>query len=234
MIREEILSKAKPIRFDTEMVRAILNDRKTVIRRPVKPPPSSEMPNKYNICKMPILTNHGIKTLWYMDDVKQYPFKRTRYFEKVAPYEIGDILYVRETWTKGCIVGDRKFRYVSQGEMSDIIFKEECIHNNICTDGVIWKPSIHMPKWAARIFLRVTSVRMERLQNITEEQAIAEGCNGIFSGTGETIGSGWSKIPQDEFSEIWDSTVKKSDLDKYGWEANPWVWVIKFERVEVE
>ncbi len=80
--------------------------------------------------------------------------------------------------------------------------------------------------------MRVTSVRVERLQDITEEQAIAEGCNGIFSGTGEAIGDGWVTTPCDEFGSLWNITIKKSDLDKYGWDANPWVLVIEFERME--
>ena len=87
-----------------------------------------------------------------------------------------------------------------------------------------WHPSIHMPKEAARIFLRVTAVRVERLQDITEEQAKAEGaCNGF---------------PFDDYIDgfkcIWDCTLKLADYNLYGWEANPWVWVIEFERISKE
>ncbi len=97
-----------------------------------------------------------------------------------------------------------------------------------------WQPSIHMPKEAARIFLRVTGVRVERLQDITLDDAIAEGCQGKFIGSGECVGAGWEILPEDEFADLWDSTIKKSDLDKYGWDANPWVWVIEFERISKE
>lgn len=78
-----------------------------------------------------------------------------------------------------------------------------------------WHPSIHMPREAARIFLRVTDVRVERLQEIDD--------NGIAS-EGLAIG--------DPFDELWDRTIKKADRALYGWEADPWVWVIKFERCE--
>lgn len=86
-----------------------------------------------------------------------------------------------------------------------------------------------MPKEAARIFLRVTKVRVERLQDITPEQIDAEGCKeyAYSAETGELLPSRptW-------FSIVWDNTIKKSDLDKYGWEVNPWVWVIEFERID--
>ena len=84
-----------------------------------------------------------------------------------------------------------------------------------------------MPKSAARIFIKVTDVRVERLQDINDDQAIEEGCKGIFANVD------WVSTPRDEYIDLWNSTVKKSDLDRYGWEANPWVWVIEFERVKV-
>ena len=97
--------------------------------------------------------------------------------------------------------------------------------------GIPWRPSIHMPKEAARIWLKVTDVRVERLQEITEEQAKAEGANWK---NGKNVG--WEeKIKRtaiDRFAKIWDLTIKKSDLPLYGWDANPWVWVITFERCE--
>lgn len=174
----------KPILFNTEMVRAILDGRKTVTRRVIK-----------------------------------YP--HCGYFENepprvVPPYQPGQILYVRETWQES--TGDGYF------------YRADFLPDR--DKGFIrtWRPSIHMPKDAARIFLRVTNVRVELLQDITDEQAICEGCNGVFVGTGEALGSGWDTTPCEEFSALWDSTIKKADLDKYGWEANPFVWVIEFER----
>lgn len=83
----------------------------------------------------------------------------------------------------------------------------------------VWKPSIHMPKVAARIFLKVNNVRVERLQDITEEGTVNEGIGRY----------GKWKL---KFEKLWDSTVNKKDIDKYGWNANPYVWVISFERCE--
>lgn len=91
-----------------------------------------------------------------------------------------------------------------------------------------WHPSLHMPKDAARIFLRVTNVRVERLQDITVEDALAEGMDKYIRLNGELDEN--SIITS--FIGIWNSTIKKSDLDRYGWNANPWVWVIEFERCE--
>ena len=100
-----------------------------------------------------------------------------------------------------------------------------------------WHPSLHMPKDAARIFLRVTNVRVERLQEITEDEAVKEGiyqsnckeCNAPF-GCDACPDEGYNEI--DGFADLWNSTIKKSDLDRYGWDANPWVWVIEFERCD--
>ncbi len=132
---------------------------------------------------------------------RKYPDEYCK-FEPYNPYKIGDILYVRETWCKGKITGeDERYYYKADNNL-----KYHCQ----------WSPSIHMPKEAARIFLRVTSVRVERLQDCGNMEAKDEGCTCCG-----------------QFIRLWNSTVKKSDLDKYGWEANPWVWVIEFERLEV-
>ena len=89
-----------------------------------------------------------------------------------------------------------------------------------------WHPSIHMPKEAARIWLKVTDVRVERLQDITSEQICKEGVEveepHVLNGEEKRYA----------FSSLWNSTIKKSDLDRYGWDASPWVWVIEFERCE--
>ena len=103
------------------------------------------------------------------------------------------------------------------------------------------RPSIHMPKEAARIWLKVTDVRVERLQEITEEQACMEGTdpwdevcyeNNGWHPTFSDPDSGGDPNMVDGFHKLWNSTIKKSDIDRYGWDANPWVWVIEFERCE--
>ena len=127
--------------------------------------------------------------------------------------------------------------------------------NGVKHDHAPWRPSIHMPKEAVRIWLKVTDVRVERLQEITEVQAQAEGIRG-YSKDGNlykyavtddwwinyhgkhkeiTTGTWWQDMPRtarEAFSYLWNSTIKKSDLDLYGWNANPWVWTIEYERCE--
>lgn len=243
MRRESVLAVAKPILFNTDMVRAIQDGTKTVTRRLIKPQPKYSESGGF-----------AWKGREYGTDLPPTIQGAACNFLVASPYQIGDILYVRETWTKGCIVGSRKFHYVSQGERSDIIFKEECQRNDIAINDVVWKPSIHMPKEAARIFLRVTNVRVERLQDMTEEDAFMEGFSGVpwcahsvFENYPDSPipceAATHSECPLDPpcnhsipelfGSDIWDKTVKKSDLAKYGWAANPWVWVIEFEKVEV-
>lgn len=126
------------------------------------------------------------------------------------PYQQGDILYVRETWGHPISLNSDKQYVFRADKIAEIGFKN---------DSHIWHPSIHMPKEAARIWLRVTDVRVERLQDMTDDDAEAEGC---FDYTSTALG----------FPDVWDSTIKKSDIDRYGWDANPWVWVIEFERCD--
>ena len=128
---------------------------------------------------------------------------------------------MRETWTDHYVpneIGKPELQYCYKADGVDI--KAECLPG----ENNRWYPSIHMPKEAARIWLKVTDVRVERLQDITEIQAQAEGCNsGLLTGPCNARG---------QFENLWNRTIKKSDIDTYGWKANPWVWVIEFERCE--
>ena len=140
------------------------------------------------------------------------------------PYQQGDILYVRETWQFSYELDDNEQPVEETGKYyyaaTDItLFNTYVDENGVKHDYVPWRPSIHMPKEAARIWLKVTDVRVERLQDMTDDDAEAEGC---FDYTSTALG----------FPDVWDSTIKKSDLDRYGWDANPWVWVIEFERCD--
>lgn len=131
--------------------------------------------------------------------------------EKLCRYQSGDILYVRETWCKGSY-GNEKEKYYYKADDN----------NFFCT----WHPSIHMPKEAARIWLKVTNVRVERLQDIDIDGIRNEG----LSSTAVHVGD--MSIALKEWALLWNSIVKKSDIDTYGWDANPYVWVIEFERCE--
>jgi len=188
------MSRVLPILFKTEMVQAILGGRKTVTRRVVKFT-EGRNPNWTGYKKGGLILYNG----------KNEPCN------KKPPYQPGDILYVRETWCKlpvtmdGRCCGYDVYYYKADRELRPEGWRGA------------WKPSIHMPKEAARIWLKVTDVRVERLQDITEEQAEREGC---YDYTSTANG----------FCYIWDSTIKKSDLDRYGWDASPWVWVVEFER----
>ena len=232
------MSRVLPILFNTEMVQAILDGRKTVTRRIIKPQPVYS-------------PNDGFhwKGAAYGTDLPSTVKGAAYNFRCAFPYQPGDILYVRETWCKGRIeCGEepdgREALYVSQcmGD-EDYIHKEYVQRHKIGMDDVIWKPSIHMPKEAARIFLKVKNVRMECLQDITVEQKEKEGlvspcCMCRNERDGKCPGK--SRLLKDcpiecidyPFKKLWDSTIKKSDIEKYSWSANPWVWVIEFERCE--
>ena len=215
----------KPILFNTEMVREILDGRKTCTRRVVK--------YKYDNTQMEVKKDkYGSRLIEIQCDVEGETYgknsdgstwRRLRPFiEKKPPYSRGDILYVRETWGEG--YEDGTYIYRADDKLADLpTFKE--------LSKLIYHPSIHMPKEAARIWLKVTNVRVERLQEITEDGAKAEGANWK---NGQNVG--WEekmkRTATERFAEIWNSTIKKSDLDRYGWKANPWVWVIEFERCE--
>ena len=141
-----------------------------------------------------------------------------------SPYQPGDVLYVRETWCK----------FVAEHIIDGVWYEYKAnatpaLEATRKAYGYKWRPSIHMPKEAARIFLRVIGVRVERLQEMTWRDARAEG----FSPKQDPV----SKLTSSEilqFYELWDSTIKKSDRAKYGWAANPWVWVVEFERISKE
>lgn len=168
------------------------------------------------------------------------------------PYLLGDILYVRETWStklsnecyaQPCHTG--RCPYESCESATGPCFPEEYIYkatDNLPSYGGKWHPSIHMPAEAARIFLRVTDLRVERLQEITDEGAEHEGICGYYVGMGESAYSRYSNwneaknhlydFPRGAFADLWTHTLKPTDIGKYGWAANPWVWVISFKRCE--
>lgn len=186
----------KPILFNAQMVRAILEGRKTVTRRAVK------FPRGWN----PKFTGY-IPDGAVLYGSNNIPAAK-------APVQVGDVLWVRETW--------------SRMETGQYLYKAD---NEKPISYLGWRPSIHMPREAARIFLRVTDVRVERLQDITPDQIDAEGCKewAYSATTGELLPSGpsWFKI-------AWDNTVKAKNMSTYSWDANPWVWVIEFERINKE
>lgn len=251
------MSRVLPILFNGDMVRAILDGRKTVTRRLVKKLPddaefSGWLPDSTCQEDAKDIGSAGFKTQ------KQPTEKAGCVFVK-PPYQNGDILYVRETWGISNLDYDDKIAYItyksSENEKDEGCRavrlpddKFEKIYDSMAENALDWHPSIHMPKEAARICLKVKDVRVERLREITEEQVDAEGfrfkppCLSMVSADGhycDLDGPCTSSIKYCDMSigelygkELWNSTIKKSDLDRYGWDANPWVWVIEFERCE--
>ena len=235
-----------PILFNIEMVRALLDNRKTATRRVIKPQP-----------EMQRFGDHEAMAFVPPAIVKGYEAVGVRHTEYLkSPYQIGDILYVREMWRVGTwdiphqmIAFDYadgtcgQLVYIASREMfmrlvdqsCEDARKAKCVYNGVDfvwekgKSPCRWRPSIHMPREAARIWLRVTDMRAERLQGITPEDVCNEGQWPYewseWMGK-DVLFPDW----REEFAELWDGTIKRADRNRYGWAANPWVWVIEFER----
>jgi hypothetical protein len=212
-----------PILFSTEMVRAILDGRKTMTRRVVKVDKPDEWEAENN-CRD---SEYGANIPCYIRR-KVSTEERGIYYPH---YDVGDKLYVRETWK--CVKYDSTDGDLSYGvEFKDGTRKYFEFDDNerfhqfgkfAFKDG--WQSSMFMPKEAARIWLEVTDVRVERLQEIKSLDIDAEGTNTDGLNTGMEC--------RYAFECLWNSTVNKQDLPLYGWDANPWVWVYEFKRLEV-
>lgn len=232
----------KPILFNTAMVRAILAENKTCTRMLVKPQPDERHSHALGF----------VHDSTDKKDIGNFGFGTSEYGGSILyakpPYRPGDILYVRETWRKTQGVMHKVNKFDRIVETSDIHYGYEYrasvpgepwyyfpdgfkqsdsmseMSEITCTGR--WRPSIQMPKKAARIFLRVTDVRVERLQEIDADGILAEGLCTAAAWVGDM------EIATQEYVFFWDGKIKSQDIDKYGWKANPWVWVIEFERIK--
>lgn len=213
----------KPILFNTEMVRAILDGKKSCTRR------INKDANDYVVPDMefydPEKRTYAVHN--YAD--KEHTDKLS-IAERTCPICPGDILYVRESYS------ELSFGYVYKADGENIDHLGNVIK---------WHPSIHMPKKEARIWLKVTDVKVERLKEMKPVDVIKEGaypdcwdCLNTYGESGSQCCYGTEEQCSQcdevmmEWEKLWNSTIKKSDLDRYGWDANPWVWVIEFERCE--
>lgn len=218
--------KQHPILFSTPMVQAILEGRKTQTRRVVKPQPPTGCEDNNPIIDWCDYDNVlGWQKIYATWETKLHP---DGFHCVVSPYgRIGDVLWVRETFAK-CI-GRKE---ITPSEMANayewnpnrfIVYKadsKEDTHPDHPEWGKkSWKPSIHMPKSAARIWLRISNIRVERLQDISREDAIAEG---IVPDRADIPFK-----PQSKFFHLWESINGEQSLIN-----NPWVWVIEFYRIE--
>lgn len=210
------MSRVLPILFNTDMVQAILDGRKTVTRRLVKKSQCMLL-NKKNPSKLK------------KEDLYA-PFDGMTDTEIIAstyksPYQPGDILYVRETWHKYT-------KRVGHGEncrLQEFYGYKASIANSEDANKK-WHPSIHMPKEAARIWLEVTNVRAEKLQDMELDDFLSEGVTVLPEAFNDPENA--YQQAKEAFKSIWDSTIKQADRGRYGWAADPWVWVIEFERCE--
>ena len=215
------MNRVLPNLFNTEMVRAILERRKGATRRSVKGYIPDDAvwgytaftPKGYISCRGTFADGYGEK------------------FFKL-PCEPGDILYVRETWEHFeccCCEGDEHGNCYREPQQSALNKSCGCYMYR-ATDEIYgdarWHPNIHMPKEAARIWLKVTNVRVERLQEITIDGIRNEGISSM------AVHAGDMEIALKEWKNLWNSTIKKTDLDSYGWEASPYVFVIEFIRID--
>jgi hypothetical protein len=226
--------KERPILFSAPMVKAILEDRKTQTRRVLNPQPSGGV--QYHPCAPHCAINgNGDRLLC-----------------KFGKH--GDRLWVRETHFINHFLGSK----CPEAERDDVeIFyratDDKFIRSSEDTEGLAWKPSIHMPRWASRITLEITGVRVERLQDISEADAIAEGGQWTDNGPrhwakpGATFeelnpvngwNEGWSHIGQTDQDKCLSSAIMSyanlwESINGTGsWDHNPWVWVLEFKRVE--
>ena len=253
------MSRELPIIFNTEMTEALLDSRKTQTRRPLKFQPATFNQERYEPLIMSpnesgcnntaafLHNKHGDHkghlqrywNKWTVDCDPSEDSDRYRYSVK-SPYQIGDILYVRETWQyyDWSEDGDPCIKYKAGGHMKYHLIEDEetaikiqetvwpylsreenYTKNNRACDYK-WRPSIHMPKWAARIHLRVTNVRIERVQDISKKDAIAEGVytEQMCADAGLT----WMFKPRRQFLDIWKKIYGTVN-------ENPYVWVYDFE-----
>lgn len=233
--------KERPILFNAAMVQAILAGRKTQTRRALKHQPrmSDILPNfVFPKSKAELVSMHPAGFI--------YPNALDEILAMCPFGAVGDRLWVREAWCMGRIDEvdaehplDRRLYAEQTGSADDyVLHKAECLNSGADISEVVWRPSIHMPRWACRIILEITSVRVERLHNISDADAMAEGIQGFYS-TGEekpdrfgikaeycgygTAGS-WKfcETPVKAFEQLWYATGGQ-------WIANPWVWVIEFK-----
>ena len=236
------MGRELPILFNTDMVQAVMDDRKTATRRVIKPQPRAVLAYAF--------AGHKSGT-WGYADGEAYKIWGDRYRlpdgipdgelkrRWTPPCNTGDTLWVREAWPFQCCIecmDQLEDETCMLGKMSTIhedkeaesegcyIYRGEHPH----PDRIVWRPSIHMPKDAARIWLKVTGVSVERLHDMTLDDFLSEGV--VLRPEAFNDPDNAYLQAREIFKGIWDSTVRKNELARHGWEADPWVWAVRFER----
>ena len=232
--------KERGMIFNSEMVRAILDGRKTQTRRIMKVQPES---NQLGLLLITDSTKHSdIGKYHWAESNATGNHVRSKLFS--SPFgAVGERIWVRETWATlgnedGCYVDWEDNLCKGDERSAARIYRASCEQRpgdyglwSIPDDAYwkphtkehkfegAWRPSIHMPRWASRILLEITDVRVERLKSISDRDALREGCSAADMKSGDCVA--------DVFARLWAS-IYGSD----SWNANPWVWVIEFKRVE--
>lgn len=228
--------KERPIIFNAEMVRAVLEGRKTQTRRIMKVQPES---NQLGLLRITASTNRSdIGKYHWAESNATGNHVRSKLF--ACPYgAVGDRLWVRETW-QGPLIPEVEF--MNPNDFYSSAYCEYAADGGpepeyVDMDDVIrrgWKPSIHMPRWASRITLEITGVRVERSQDITEQDAAAEGvppAGDLLPNYPDTYltPKGDFATAKVAFQRLWESIYGEES-----WQANPWVWVIEFRKLEAK
>jgi hypothetical protein len=214
--------RERPILFNAAMVRAILSGTKTQTRRPMKPqPPGDEAPLAVEWFTPSVIRANGEMEPADEDVFGAYAEEWSRVCPFGAP---GDRLWVRETWTP--IVGedfaDGTANVVFQaGGSHALAGSDRCGRPREMPQGTRWRPSIHMPRWASRLTLEVTGVRVERAAGISTEDIIAEGLSTALREHDAEV----------HLSDQWRGLIASIYGEAF-WEANGWMWVVDFKRVQ--
>jgi len=221
----------KSICLKTDEVRYILDDKKKTIRIPIKRTPSNDEPCGYGFWK----AYEERDGRWYIKDYTHSPVWWTleEYIDKYSKYRVGDVIWVKETWTfcnglKLCKPSTMsKNAIVNQKNENLVWYKaddnEEIPDNLIVGEKLMsrdkWKSSVHMPKELSRIFLEIVDIKIERLQKMNTEDFLNEGVRE------------YTKEPKEAYIKYWNGSLSKNKKDMYSWEQNPYVWVIEFKRI---
>lgn len=227
--------KERPVLFKGEMVNAILDGRKTQTRRAIKN--NQPTTDQLEIRKYRPGT-YAITGLWSVQSTRLNNLGKTFGKPFKCPYgKPGDRLWVRESHAFSVIDPDG-LDWRDDPENWDVVYRADDDGLGLSWrngDGEVitppWRPSIHMPRWASRILLEITDVRVERLQDISYSDAQAEGMYGDYSRPPITenpwLGNKYGVSTIDRYRELWQSINGPGS-----WDANPWVWVIEFKRLE--
>ncbi|MBD5529709.1 MAG: hypothetical protein HDR02_15100 [Lachnospiraceae bacterium] len=221
------MSRILPILFNTEMDRAILDNRKTATRRKI----DIDISNQFDV------ESDGKTVVAYIDQATGDSYNPV----EICRYRPGDILYIRETWAfkccidcmdidedDSCMIGKTSIIHEDKDTSSEGCYIYRADHPH--PERIIWRPSIHMPKAAARTWLGVTAVKIQRLQEMTLDDFLKEGV--VIRPEAFNDPENAYLQAQSAFIDIWDSTIPKEQRDIYGWQANPWVTATEFKKCE--